>query len=169
MTGPLIYFIYAWLFVGGLYFWYRHYASSRIICFIFNDQRRLYRKAVKPDKFGALHINGKAYHYKEEFIFYTPGMLLREPSPALVFHEDKPDPVNLALEKPESVYSAAEYSEILNDSTVTDFVRAQAGISPKQIITAISIAAILSIGVSVLSSFLIMQQINPEFLQGLVE
>lgn len=160
VLGVFLYLVLAWLALIGLYLAYRSYSSKRIICYFFNRQRRLYQKKVKPGDDDLLHVGGKTYHYNEKNIFYTNGFLLKEPAPALLFEESKPDSLSLFTKVPDSVFSSTELSEVLNDKTVTEFVRAQAGISPKQIITAVITMGIISSGISVTGMWLIMEGPN---------
>src|SRR3990172_1585002 len=93
----------AWiiLFLSGIgvmtlvYATYRHYVKGRIICYIYNKNRFIYKAAVRPDPEGLLHVKGKAYCYRAEEVLTTKGFLLSEPFPALLFEESHPNPVDL--------------------------------------------------------------------------
>ena len=164
-----LYLLVGWIFLIGLYFVYRNWTTKRVICFVFNQQRSLYKQAVKPDIDGLLHIKGRTYHYNHQMVFYTNGFLLKEPAPALLFAEENENAIDPFTKRPKAAFSATELSEILNDKTVRDFVQAQSGISPKQIVTAILIMGLVVSGVSLIGTMMLMGQINPGFLDGLTQ
>ncbi len=116
-----------------LYLLYRRLVRGKIICYIYNKNRVIYRKAIRPDEIGLLSVNGRAYYYQESQVMTTQGFLLREPTPALVFEEGKPNPINLFEQTVnplgEDDISSNELSRILNDATVRDFVQAQSKVS----------------------------------------
>ena len=151
------------------WFFYRRWTSGKIICFIFNKERHIYRIPLKPDSQDMLTYKNRKYFYNESAVLYTPGFLLKEPTPALLFAEEVPDPVNMfALEEDSGGYSeerqrtsATELSSILDTKMVQDFVQAQSAIQPKQMLTSIFIIggalAVLMIG----GFYYMLQQLGP--------
>lgn len=135
----------AWaiLFLAGVglmslvYVAYRHFVRGKIICYIYNKNRFIYKKAARPDELGLLHVKGRAYYYRENEVLTTKGFLLSEPFPALIFEEGRPNPVNLWQKRANPLgaedVSSMELSKILNDGTVRDFVEAQSKISLQQV------------------------------------
>jgi len=142
--------------ISLLYYGYRRFVRGKIILYIYNKNRIVYRKAVRPDSLGMLNVNGHSYYYKETEVLTTPGFLLKEPTPALVFEESKPNPVNLWQKRPhplgEEDISSSELSQILSDGTVRDFVQAQSKINLTQVtgivvvVGVILLVAIIGVG-----------------------
>ena len=89
-----VYLLGGYIFILGIvitvavYFIYRKFTAGKIVCFFFTKDRTLYRKAIAPGNLNELEFDNHTYVYDEKNIFYTPGGLLKEPKPALIFHID---------------------------------------------------------------------------------
>jgi hypothetical protein len=139
----------------GAYLLYRRWAAGRIVVYIFTKERTFYKRAVIPGSLNELSIDGSTYVYDEKSVFYTPGFLLKEAKPALIFHKDNPTPLDLFSKTRKSGYSSAELGEMMNDSTVRDFVSAQSSLQPKQIMTAIVVMGLAVMGVVITAAYYI--------------
>lgn len=130
-----------------VYLAYRHFVRGKIICYIYNKNRFIYKKAARPDELGLLHVEKKTYYYRENEVLTTKGFLLSEPFPALVFEEGRPNPVNLWQKRAAPLgaedLSSMELSKILNDGTVRDFVEAQSRISLSQVTGIIVVTSLI--------------------------
>ncbi len=97
------------------YLAYRRFTKGKIICYFYTKNRWIYRKPIRPDPQNILHHKGRAYVYREELVIMTPGFLLREPTPSLVFEEDEVQPTSLEI--------PASFDEDSLKMTVADFIK----------------------------------------------
>ncbi|KKL98104.1 hypothetical protein LCGC14_1827750 [marine sediment metagenome] len=131
---------------------------------IFNNEKAIYRKFIRPDTQGILQVNGRAYNYKPDAILHTRHTLLAEMVPALIYEQETPDPLDVFARVPSadgvSVTSSSQYSKILDDRTVSEFVAAQSSISPRQIMYSIYLSALMVAVVVVVATFYIFQEVQ---------
>jgi hypothetical protein len=146
--------------LAGIYYLYRRWTKDRIVLYIFAKNRKLYKKAVRPtEDNGILHVGGRAYHYKEDKILHTTSFLLKELSPCLVYAEGRPDPIDLYARTPNSIVDSSELSDILGDNTVSQFVSAQSGIDPKQILQGVVAVGVISVVTVAGATWMILQRL----------
>ena len=121
-----------------LYYFYRKYTRGKIIVHIFSKDRTMQRYAVRPGELNELQVGDMAFTYDETAVVYSPGFLLQEEKPTLMFFEEEPSPINVYARRSRSEKtSARELSRMMNDATVRDFVAAQQSFNPKSVFTAV--------------------------------
>ena len=131
------------IMAGIIYISYRKYTKGKIIVYIFTKDRTLFKKAVKPGSLREIQVADRTYVYNEECVIYTTHFMLKEIKPALLYHEDNPNPVNPYTGQIESVVTSTELSKMMNDATVRDFISAQSAFQPKQIVGIVVVMALL--------------------------